>query len=99
MNLFTDQLVQSLDNGWEARSVSALLLPAVEHQLMDRFRTIHRRGKTVVLLNGLDHISAQDMTSHMTIPKLQTSDADMNFRNAIASGAVHRTGIFPPRVV
>jgi len=36
--------------------VRALLLPAVEHQLMDGFRAIHWRGKTVVLLDGLDHI-------------------------------------------
>jgi len=32
----------------------------------------------------------------MTTPKLHTSDDDVNFRYAIASGAVHRTGILPP---
>lgn len=30
------------------------------------------------------------------MPKLQTSEAEVNLRKAIASGAVHRTGIFPP---
>lgn len=35
----------------------------------------------------------------MTTPKLQTSDAAVNFRCVIASGAVQRTGIFPPFVV
>jgi len=36
--------------------VGALLLPAVEHQLMNRFRAIHRRRKSIVLLNGFDHV-------------------------------------------
>lgn len=40
--------------------------------------------------------SPYDITSHNTTPYDHTSDADVNFRNAIASGAVHRTGIFPP---
>ena len=40
--------------------------------------------------------SPYDMTSQHTMPKLHTSLADVNFRNAIASGAVHLTGIFPP---
>ena len=35
----------------------------------------------------------------MTMPKLQTSEAEVNFLNAMASGAVHRTGILPPLVV
>ena len=30
------------------------------------------------------------------MPIDQTSEAEVNFRNAIASGAVHRTGILPP---
>lgn len=36
------------------------------------------------------------MTSHMTMPKLHTSLADVNFLYAIASGAVQRMGILPP---
>lgn len=30
------------------------------------------------------------------MPQLHTSEADVNFLNAIASGDVHLTGIFPP---
>lgn len=41
-------------------------------------------------------LSPKAMTSHMTIPKLHTSLAEVNFRYAIASGAVQRMGIFPP---
>lgn len=36
------------------------------------------------------------MTSHITMPKLHTSLAEVNFLYAIASGAVQRIGIFPP---
>lgn len=32
----------------------------------------------------------------MTTPKLHTSLAEENVRKAMASGAVHRMGIFPP---
>lgn len=41
-------------------------------------------------------LSPNDSTSHMTIPKLQTSLAEVNIRWAMASGAVHRMGILPP---
>ncbi|TNN48938.1 hypothetical protein EYF80_040881 [Liparis tanakae] len=36
------------------------------------------------------------MTSHMTMPKLHTSLAEVNFLYAMASGAVQRIGILPP---
>lgn len=41
-------------------------------------------------------LSPKAMTSHITIPKLHTSLAEVNFLYAIASGAVQRMGIFPP---
>ena len=41
-------------------------------------------------------LSPYDITSHITIPKLQTSLEDVNLRYVIASGAVQRIGIFPP---
>lgn len=50
------QFIQSLHNGWEARSVRAVLLPAVEHQLMNGLGAIHRCRKTVILLDGFDHV-------------------------------------------
>lgn len=36
--------------------MGALFLPAIEHQLIDRFRTVHRRWKPVALLDRLYHI-------------------------------------------
>ena len=36
------------------------------------------------------------MTSHRRTPKLHTSLLEVNLRLKIASGAVQRTGIFPP---
>jgi hypothetical protein len=41
-------------------------------------------------------LSPYDITSQHTIPKLHTSEADVNLRKAMASGAVHLTGILPP---
>lgn len=40
--------------------------------------------------------SPYDITSHITTPNDHTSEADVNFLYAMASGAVHRTGILPP---
>ena len=33
-----------------------LLLPAVEHELVDGLRTVHRGWQSVALLDGLDHV-------------------------------------------
>lgn len=41
-------------------------------------------------------LSPNDSTSHITIPKLQTSLVEVKIRWAMASGAVHRMGILPP---
>merc|ERR1719336_503080 len=51
-----DQLVQGLHNAGEARSVGTLLLPAVKHQLVDGFWTVHGSWQAVALLDGLDDI-------------------------------------------
>lgn len=50
------KLVQSLCEIGEGRTMGALFLPAIEHQLIDRFRTVHRRWKPVALLDRLYHI-------------------------------------------
>ena len=44
-----DQLVQGLDDAGEARPVSALLLPAVQHQLVDRLGAVHWGWQAVTL--------------------------------------------------
>lgn len=43
--------------------------------------------------------SPYDIISHIRIPKLHTSLAEVYSRNRIHSGAVHRSAIFPPCVV
>lgn len=40
--------------------------------------------------------SPYDITSQQTMPNDHTSEAEVNLRKAIASGAVHLTGILPP---
>lgn len=50
------QLVQGLREIGEGRPMRALLLPAIQHQLIDSFRAIHRCWKPVTLLDGLYHI-------------------------------------------
>ena len=44
-----DQFVQSLDNAGECRPVSSLLLPAVQHQLVDCLWTVHWCWQSVAL--------------------------------------------------
>lgn len=52
----TDHLVQSADNIGEAGSHVAVLLPAVEHQLVQSAGAVHGWWQTVVLLNGINHL-------------------------------------------
>ena len=44
-------------------------------------------------------MSKQNTKFRREVIKKNPTDEEVNFLNAIASGAVHRTGIFPPRVV
>lgn len=50
------EFVESFYNGQEYRSVSPLFLPAVQHQLVYGFGTIHGRWQSVTLFDGLDHV-------------------------------------------
>lgn len=50
------ELVQSLCEIGKGRPMGALFLPAIEHQLIDCFRAVHRRWKPVALFNRLYHI-------------------------------------------
>lgn len=51
-----DHLVQSADNLAEFWPVVAVFLPAVQHQLMQGTRTVHRGWQPVVLLYGIDNL-------------------------------------------
>lgn len=52
----TDHLVQGTDNVAEARSYVTVLLPTVQHQLVQSTGAVHRWGQTVVLLDGVNHL-------------------------------------------
>ena len=51
-----DELVQRVDVVIEARPGVAVLLPAVQHELVQGSRAVHGRGQAVVLLNSVDHL-------------------------------------------
>lgn len=52
----TDHLVQGADDVSEAGSYVTVLLPTVQHQLVQSTGAVHRRRQTVVLFNGVDHL-------------------------------------------
>lgn len=52
----TDELVQEAEDVVEARPPAALLLPAVNHQLVQSHRAAHGRRQPVALLYGQDHL-------------------------------------------
>lgn len=52
----TDHLVQVVDDLAELGPVVAVLLPAVQHELMQRAGTVHGWRQPVVLLNGIDDL-------------------------------------------
>lgn len=52
----TDHLVQVVDDLAELGPVVAVLLPAVQHELVQRAGTVHGWGQPVVLLNGIDDL-------------------------------------------
>ena len=51
-----DELVERLDDGGEAGPVRALLLPRVQHQLVDGLGAVHGRRQPEALLDRLDHL-------------------------------------------
>lgn len=52
----TDQFIQEGNNIWELGPMIPLLLPAVQHQLVQGDWAAHGRGQTVALLDGQDHL-------------------------------------------
>lgn len=55
----TDHLVQSADDVGEAGAYIAVLLPTVQHQLVQGTGAVHRRRQTVVLFNGINHLGEE----------------------------------------
>lgn len=55
-----DEFVQSADEVGEARTRRAILLPAVQHQLVQVGGAVGWRGQPVVLLDGIDYLTMVD---------------------------------------
>lgn len=52
-----DHLVQGADNVGEAGSHVPVLLPTVQHQLVQSTGAVHRGRQTVVLFDGVNHLA------------------------------------------
>ena len=53
-----DELIQDADDLLKLGPVAPLLLPAVQHQLVERSGAVHGRGQPVALIHCLDHLGA-----------------------------------------
>lgn len=52
-----DEFVQHVDNLAELWPFSTLFLPTIQHQLVQRDRTVHGRRKPIAFLDRLDHLT------------------------------------------
>lgn len=59
-----DHLVQVVDNLAELGPVVAVLLPAVQHELVQRAGTVHGRRQPVVLLYSVDDLQGETQISN-----------------------------------
>lgn len=60
-----DHLVEGVDDLGEARAGVAVLLPAIQHQLVQGGRTVHGRREPVILLDGIDDLPGSRGRSKM----------------------------------
>lgn len=51
-----DHLVQSIDNVPKARPAVSILLPTVQHELVQGCWTVHGGRQAVILLDGIDDL-------------------------------------------
>ena len=58
-----DQLVQGTDEVGEAGPRRPVLLPAVQHQLVQVGGAVGRGGQPVVLLDGVDHLRGRGVVT------------------------------------
>lgn len=58
-----DHLVEVVYDLAELGPIVAVLLPAVQHQLVQRTGTVHWRGEPVVLLYGVDDLQGETQIS------------------------------------
>lgn len=63
-----DELVQEAEDVVEARPPAALLLPAVNHQLVQSHGAAHGRRQPVTLLYGQDHLQGGHTVDIYTLP-------------------------------
>lgn len=56
----TDEFIQDADNLFKFRPVVSLLLPTVQHQLVESGRAVHGRGKAIALINSFYYLRGQN---------------------------------------
>lgn len=56
----TDEFIQDADNLFKFRPVVSLLLPTVQHQLVESGRAVHGRGKAIALINSFYYLHGQN---------------------------------------
>lgn len=61
----TDHLVQVVNNLAEFRTIIAVLLPAIEHELVQGTGAVHRWRQPVVLFNGIDYLKGDRQMSRV----------------------------------
>lgn len=56
----TDEFIQDADNLFKFRPVVSLLLPTVQHQLVESGRAVHGRGETIALINSFYYLDGRN---------------------------------------
>lgn len=52
----TDEFIQDADNLFKFRPVVSLLLPTVQHQLVESGRAVHGRGEAIAFINSFYYL-------------------------------------------
>lgn len=56
----TDEFIQDADNLFKFGPVVSLLLPTVQHQLVESGRAVHRRWEAIALINSFYYLDASN---------------------------------------
>lgn len=82
----TDHLVQSSDDVSEAGSHVAVLLPTVQHELVQSVGAVHGWRQTVILLDGVDHLQRRrlEKLEKCIFLKIKLKKASSCFRSPIS---------------
>lgn len=73
----SDQLVEGADEVGEARPCRAVLLPTVQHELVQVGGAVWRRGQPVVLLYSIDHLGKR--AEHVSLGRVMPIKVHISF--------------------